>query len=220
MKKSELDVSQLEKEADLYENPLTEKQRDILTAAEKLFARNGFLETPTAEIAREANVTEKTLFKHFPSKDDLLRRVLVPLILKTLLPAQLRKIKDVFNNGDRSFGDMFLAFTRERITEVNRNKGKVKFVLMEMLRRDTFRKQIHNIWVTNIWNDAVAGVERLQKQGKIRSDIKASTIVRVQISLAAGCALKSALFVEGDKKADNEELQEILEVLLHGVTKK
>ena len=36
----------------------------------------------TAEIARRAGVTEKTMFRYFPSKNDLVRRVLFPTMLQ------------------------------------------------------------------------------------------------------------------------------------------
>ncbi len=37
----------------------------ILAAAERLFAERGYAGTRTAEIARAAKLTERTLFKHF-----------------------------------------------------------------------------------------------------------------------------------------------------------
>lgn len=76
--KLEIDLEAMARELDLYDRPLTEKQRNILDAAEELFANKGFAETPTAEIARKAGVTEKTLFKHFPTKLTLFKRVLFP----------------------------------------------------------------------------------------------------------------------------------------------
>jgi len=44
----------------------------ILEAGAKLFAKQGFEPTTTAKIAKEAGVSEPTLFRHFPSKEDLL----------------------------------------------------------------------------------------------------------------------------------------------------
>ncbi len=218
-KSGDIDLSQLEKETELYQNPPTQKQEDILKAAEDLFTKHGFLETPTAEIARQANVTEKTLFKHFPSKDDLLRRILFPWILRTLLPTQVRRMKDTFN-GERSFGETFLAFARDRIVELGRNKNKMKFVLTELLRNNKARQKIHDIWVEQVWHDAVAVVERAQKEGKIRSDINATTLVRMQIALVAGFAARKVLFTENEPIDDEKDLQEVLDILLHGIARK
>jgi AcrR family transcriptional regulator len=45
----------------------------ILQAAGKLFARQGFYGTSTREIARLADVSENTLFRHFDNKEELFR---------------------------------------------------------------------------------------------------------------------------------------------------
>ncbi|MFI5180957.1 MAG: TetR/AcrR family transcriptional regulator [Thermoanaerobaculia bacterium] len=51
---------------------LTETKRaDILTAATVVFARKGFHEVRTDEIAAEACVGKGTLYRYFPTKDDL-----------------------------------------------------------------------------------------------------------------------------------------------------
>lgn len=48
-----------------------DKQEQILKAALKLFVEFGFHGTPTSRIAREAGVSNGTLFHYFKTKDDL-----------------------------------------------------------------------------------------------------------------------------------------------------
>ncbi|HET9239415.1 MAG TPA: helix-turn-helix domain-containing protein [Oligoflexus sp.] len=69
------DLQSMLSESVLTDAEMTEKQKDILRAAEKLFIEFGF-EAPTAQIAKEAKVTEKTLFKYFPTKTHLVNRIL------------------------------------------------------------------------------------------------------------------------------------------------
>jgi len=52
-----------------------ETRKKILEAAEKLFSENGFDGAPTKAIAKEAGVTEMTLFNHFSSKEVLYRTI-------------------------------------------------------------------------------------------------------------------------------------------------
>ena len=52
--------------------PTTIRSGQILNAARKLFLANGF-GASTADIAREAGVSEGSLFKRFPTKADLFR---------------------------------------------------------------------------------------------------------------------------------------------------
>ncbi|WP_218081690.1 TetR/AcrR family transcriptional regulator [Anthocerotibacter panamensis] len=51
--------------------PLDNRTR-ILKTSQRLFAFQGYGNTPTAQIAREAGVAEGTIFRYFPSKKDIL----------------------------------------------------------------------------------------------------------------------------------------------------
>jgi TetR/AcrR family transcriptional repressor of mexJK operon len=50
-----------------------ERHQAILEAAITLFARNGFSETGISDIARAAGVSHGTIFRYFPSKEELFR---------------------------------------------------------------------------------------------------------------------------------------------------
>ncbi|HEU4950088.1 MAG TPA: TetR/AcrR family transcriptional regulator [Candidatus Deferrimicrobiaceae bacterium] len=49
----------------------TTRSRAILATASRLFAKKGYSQATTAEIAREAGVAEGTLYHHFGSKDGI-----------------------------------------------------------------------------------------------------------------------------------------------------
>lgn len=57
-------------------NPEKSK-RDILTAAEKLFAGKGIYGTRMDEIAKEANINKRMLYEYFGNKEDLYKAVLI-----------------------------------------------------------------------------------------------------------------------------------------------
>lgn len=56
--------------------PAAERERQILQAATRVFARLGYRRAGTAAIAREAGISEAMIYKHFASKKDLFDRVL------------------------------------------------------------------------------------------------------------------------------------------------
>jgi len=53
-----------------------ENRRRILNAACALFWRHGFLRVAMNDVAAHANVTKRTLYRHFSSKDDLIAAAL------------------------------------------------------------------------------------------------------------------------------------------------
>jgi AcrR family transcriptional regulator len=51
---------------------VNDKRKDLLAAALRLFAANGFHGTPTSKIAKEAGVANGTLFHYYKTKEDLI----------------------------------------------------------------------------------------------------------------------------------------------------
>lgn len=70
-------------------------RRRILEAAEKVFSRDGFQGATTREIAREAQVNEVTLFRHFRTRDELLRET---ILYRTIAPEDLVDPKASWKN--------------------------------------------------------------------------------------------------------------------------
>ena len=62
----------------------TDKLMKIDEAAVMLFAEKGFANTSTKDIASKAGVAEGTIFKHFKTKDDLLKYLLLKFMNEVL----------------------------------------------------------------------------------------------------------------------------------------
>lgn len=58
---------------------MTKRRSSILQAAIKLFAQKGYDATPLSEIAREAEVSEGAIFRHFQTKEDLLHQIIIEI---------------------------------------------------------------------------------------------------------------------------------------------
>ena len=94
---------------------MEEKER-ILQQTETKFFRNGFYKTTRDEIAVELRMSKKTIYKFFPSKDDL-----VKAITKFFMNKMKNKILPVLNsdkNAIEKLGDLInvLAKASERIS--------------------------------------------------------------------------------------------------------
>ena len=214
-----IDISSLVKETTRYDHALTDKERAILAAAEDLFAEKGASDTPTAEIAKKAGVTEKTLFRYFPSKCDLLRRVMFPVLLKTLVPAQMGQMRSLFKNSESGIEALFTSIFLDRLAVARENKGKIRFMLGEVLKDTDLRSQVLRLWEQEVWSEAVATIESLQKTGQIRKDLTAATITRTFFSIIMAYVLAKHVLGGSPKWNDHDEMQQILDILLNGIKK-
>jgi TetR/AcrR family transcriptional repressor of mexJK operon len=52
------------------------KRKAIITAATRLFLKNGFLSTSMDDVARAAKVTKQTVYSHFKNKDNLFGEII------------------------------------------------------------------------------------------------------------------------------------------------
>lgn len=62
----------MEEDVGLRERKKRETRRSLSEVATRLFAEHGFEEVKISEIAAAANVSEKTVFNYFPTKEDLI----------------------------------------------------------------------------------------------------------------------------------------------------
>lgn len=110
--------------------PRGQKRREqLLQAALELFAANGYDATSTRSIAEQTGVTEAVLFKHFPSKRDLLLAV-----LERFGPAQYMQLPE----EELAHLPLPEALTRKLTTYLDASweNRKVLFMLFQMARRE------------------------------------------------------------------------------------
>ena len=70
--------------------PADERRRRIVIAAREAFARKGLAGARTAELAEAAGVSERLLYKHFPSKEALHKAALSSYLNEAMLPSESR----------------------------------------------------------------------------------------------------------------------------------
>jgi len=213
----EINFETLAEEATRYDQALSQKEKSIIGAAEILFSEKGASDTPTAEIAKKAGVTERTLFRYFPSKDDLLKRVMFPLLLKTVFPLQISKMKSLFKSSELGIEGMFTKIFQDRLEVARENKGKIRFMLIEVLKNSELREKVIRLWEKEVWSEAIASIEGLQKSGQIRKNLKSDTVARTLFSIIMAYVLAKHVMGSSPKWNDQEELDQILDILLNGI---
>jgi TetR/AcrR family transcriptional regulator len=186
MASPKLNLRSLLKEKVLFHQPMPDKQRDILRAAEDLFSQSGYAGTTTAEIARTAQVTERTLFKYFPSKQELFRRILFPIVVRVVFPAQMKQTKAILGQEHPDFETFVRRLLNDRVHAGLEHGEKLKILFGEFLQNDEFRNEFSRIWCEQVWGDLVKALRGMQKRKLIRSGIEPELMARWLLILAAG----------------------------------
>jgi len=215
-----MDMDALLAERDLFENPLTEKQRAILEAAETLFAEAGYSETSTANIARQAGVTEKTLFKHFPTKQILLRRILFPLILRTIVPLQVRMMRKFLEEAPDDFQGFFIGLALNRWTELRQLGPRIKLVIIEILQDAHLRQQALNLFKEHAWPSILERIEFFQKRGELRQDMPAADIANLLTTTIISQGMRRAILAPDTSFDDSRDAQVLCELIFSGIRAK
>ena len=120
----------------------TKKQEAIVEAAIKLFAEKGYANTSTAEIAKLAEVSEGTIFKHYRTKDTLLLSVMLPFIKENFPSLAQEVLKETLTEQIRTFEDFLKGFLRNRADFVKANKEIFQVVFKELIYRDDFKNEL------------------------------------------------------------------------------
>ncbi len=99
---------------------MTEKQEKIITAALELFAKEGFKNTPTSKIAKQAGVSEGLIFRHFTNKEGLLEAII--------------------KEGEERFKFLYADIVLET------NAKKIILKTLNMAKNFTAKKEDMNFW--------------------------------------------------------------------------
>lgn len=73
--------------------PIKEEKEKILIAADKLFRENGLYKTSMDELAALLQISKKTIYKYFPSKENLIKE-----IIKYWLNASTKRIDKIIRS--------------------------------------------------------------------------------------------------------------------------
>ena len=199
-------LAHLRAEAARHASPSGEKEAAIQAAAERLFAERGYAATRTADIAQAAGVTERTLFRYFPDKDALLRRVLYPALL-AMAGEPLEA---------PSFARWFDGLLRARLEGARGNQHAMRLVLVELMTSADTRQRFGALWKRQLWAGAVRAVARFQATGELRRDIDAEALARAALSLALGYLLTRVLVAPALAWDDEREIARLLDLLQRG----
>lgn len=101
-----------------------DRKKQILKSAIKVFVENGYNGSTTAEIAKAANISEVTLFRHFESKKDIFIGSIEPIVFNTLKEC-------ITASKDLNSKEKLEYILTERLMLISKNREVMKLLIME-----------------------------------------------------------------------------------------
>lgn len=191
-------------------DPETPRGR-IAIAALELFAGQSYEATTTKAIAQRARTTERTLFKHFVSKDQLYARTVFPALLRALVPEVQGAL-----SGSGDFRTMLRALLVNRITVASRSPALFIMIWRELLTRPAFRSAHQAVITEHVKPGLDALIARGQVSGELR-DLPADVILRAINAQLVGYLVVRLVIAPARTWDTEADADQILETILHGI---
>ncbi|MCR6514279.1 MAG: helix-turn-helix domain-containing protein [Clostridium chrysemydis] len=198
---------------------MTEKKKNILKVSVELFAKNGYLNTSTREIASLAKVAEGTIFKHFGSKENLLLNNIMPFMINNLVPEfALDFAKDKLKNNNLSFDSFIYSVVKDRINFINNNLQMFEILVKEVSYNSVIFNKFLDAAKANIYPPFNAILNKYREED-ILVDLSNGDIIRFILTNIAGYSVSKILLKDLKEFNDEEEIKKICLVLTKGLKK-
>jgi AcrR family transcriptional regulator len=188
---------------------LTRKR--ILVAAELVFSRDGLQGATTREIARQAGVNEVTLFRHFRTREELLRATLNQAC--TTFESLVIQSDEVWK--DR-LAQRLERYVRNMYSVVRQREALVRALASEArILSESIRSELQEFMVQRKAG-FVARLKQAQELGLVRKDVDlsaASDLIRDSIHSAM---LRHTAY-NADPETVETHLRGIADIFYHGI---
>jgi AcrR family transcriptional regulator len=181
-----------------------------MAAAKRLFARNGYENTSTVAIAREAGTSESQLMKHFSSKQGLLMAIFDrgwEAISKRVRLAQHNSLP----------AERLLAVLEAFAVELDHDSDLKELMMLEARRvrkdsRDVLLSEGHQHFA-----EVVDGILReLRAEGLLRSEINLDALRAALVGMAEGLVRDQVVAKRSEFRAEYSlnDVKRVLELLI------
>ncbi len=203
-------VVSLTKSIDGPEQEASSTRERVIVAALALFSDKGFSQTTTREIAICASVNEVTLFRHFESKEGLLKAVLESTTPKLLLESDL---------AAQWTGDIqcdLKAVAKTLLAECRRQNSFYRFLIYESGQRPEIQKMLRE---SLLFRRKRLGALLAHAAGPIKSrQVSPELLVSILIAPVVMRNLEQILLGEALSANDDLFLEQYTNLMLHGLT--
>lgn len=200
---------------ELFEN-MSEKEKQIFSAAVDIFSQKGYHATTTKDIAQAAGVAEGTIFRYYKTKKDILHVIMLKLIDK-LTGIALKSVEELFKNTQgKDFKQIFHEILIDRMKLFDRMFPMARAVFPEALFHEDIRDAIFENLIYRAEKAYIAFHTEAVKKGFLRADIPAESVFR---TLFANTMIFIATHRLSPRPFENieKEFEIMFDIMIHGI---
>ena len=203
---------------DEYENGMPKRQKQILDAAIKVFSKKGYQGSRTSEIAREAKVSEGTIFNYYACKKDILIAMIFEIIKEFVKPMCCLSMEEINKDNDKSSIEESLhRLMIDRLNLVRKNYPLIKTILIESIYHEEILEILSKELYPRLIDLVDSYVEKNIENGNFRN-IDKKQISRSIVSSTIGYLVLDNVVPEYfSGENDEDEVGKIVNVILYGI---
>jgi AcrR family transcriptional regulator len=182
----------------------------ILRSAKRLFARNGYENTSTVAIAREAGTSESQLMKHFGSKQGLLLAIFDRGWAGII--ERVQALPRAASPADRLMGTL-----QAMIIEVDNDSDLKELMALESRRVRKDNRDVLMSRGSQQFAEIVHGLlNEMRDQGRIRADVNLDAVRSAILGMTEGLLRDQVVAKRSDCRADYsfDDVRKVLEIML------
>jgi len=186
----------------------SKKRQTILDGATKVFIENGFEASSMDRIAEAANVSKRTIYNHFPSKEILFQAIVAAFLNRSY------ELKPICYSASLSLEEQLGEFAKAELYLIDDpvRRGLSKLLTATFLMDIEFGKATRGQYQPHA--DFIAWLNAAKEDGRIGFE-SPELAARMYYGMVEGCLTWGALFSDGENlKHAAPVLDEIIRVFL------
>ena len=183
----------------------------MIQAAVALMSEKGVDAMTTREVAARSGASERTLFKHFETKQGLVQAVVqvavIGLLDQTVFP-RIRSLEP-FTVGE--FEQWHRAFLTNRIAGAEENATNYQILFRELFRDQSFKELFVPQWIDGVFAPLAAQFERMTAAGILSGRLTPAMLAGAFFSLNIGYLVSRFLLVPERSWSSEPDCDQIIE---------
>ena len=197
------------------------KRDQILSGARRVFLRDGFAGASTDAIAAEAQVSKRTLYVYYPSKEELFADVMRRLTIENPQTRALETIEEMSPGSEEELRQDLLELAQKIVATMMQPDY---LALLRTTIADTHRfSQLGGIFRATVPERAMRSfavfIAKSRERGVVGPDVDGEAGARMFIGPLLTYAVLNGLFADGPPHPPaQQKIEEIVELYIKAIT--